>query len=383
MGLQGADSINTFFALLRSGMYGTPLPVSSLPEDIDWESVITLARKHVVFGIIIDSIQFLPERLRPSDTVYAKMNRFALGLIQTNMVLDRTVARLVAFFRQHGIDGVLLKGQGVARYYRMPQMRQSGDIDFYVGKTVYEKALRLCKEHLVGDSDPGDECEKHFGFNMSGVHVELHRLAARMYSPFRNRRFQNWIVGQLEHSPDRRVLPLGDTDVILPSYDFDAIYIFYHAWHHYLTGGIGLRQLCDWAMIFHTHAADIDVAALEENIRRLGLTRGWKLFACIAVGYLGVPADKMPLYDPAYDDKSEKILKEILVGGNFGYYSAANAPLMVQGTGFWDELGKVPAVTRYFLSLFPVIPFEATFLYFHRLFSGTMLSVKSAMRKKK
>lgn len=376
-----SHSVNTFFSLLRSGMYGLPLPESELPRNIDWETVIKLAQKHAVYGIIIDSVRFLPERLRPTGTVAAKMNRFALGLIQTNLILDKTVGRLVTFFKQYGINGVLLKGQGIARLYRMPQMRQSGDIDFYVGKKFYKKALDLCREKLIGDKDECNECEKHFSFTMDGVPIELHRLATRIYSPFRKNRFQKWIVEELEHSPNRRILTIGNTDVALPSYDFDAIFIFYHAWRHYITGGIGLRQLCDWAMIFHTHGGDIDWKRLKDNIARFGMTEGWKLFACIAVDHLGLSEDQMPLYDPSYLKKSEKILEEILDGGNFGYYTKESIRIRGHEYGFLYGLAKVPAITKYFISLFPLIPVEATFLFFNRLFNGAISCTKKSLHK--
>ncbi|MDE6278459.1 MAG: nucleotidyltransferase family protein [Paramuribaculum sp.] len=287
----------------------------------------------------------------------------------------------MAFFKQYGLEGVLLKGQGVARYYREPQMRHSGDIDFYVGRKNYKKAVALCKEKLIGDKGKWEKIGIHFTFKMRGVQIEIHRLASRMSSPFRNRRFQNWIVEQLEYSPDRRILTLDNTDITLPSYDFDAIFIFYHAWRHYIMGGIGMRQLCDWAMIFHTHAEDIDIPKLKHHIQRFGIIKEWQLFACIAVNHLGVPKDKIPLYDPSYSEKSEKIFQEIMDGGNFGFYTVANTRTPMLGYGLRHGLGKVRNITGYFISLFPLIPVEATFLYFHRLFHGTIDLIKRSRHK--
>lgn len=372
-------------------MYGFPVPESELPESIDWEAVVKLAKKHVVTGIIIESVQFLPERLRPSGDISAKMNRFALGLFRTNIILDNAVARLSSFLRQHGIDGVVLKGQGVARYYRMPQMRQSGDIDFYVGRERYEKAVELCRENLADDRNGSagniDEChadEQHFGFDMGGIRIELHRLASKMFSPLFNRRFQDWATRQLEHSPQRRMVILGDTEVTLPSYDFDAIYIFYHAWRHYIEGGIGLRQVCDWAMIFHSHASDIDTGRLKNDIRRFGLTKAWKLFACVAVSHLGVSPEKMPLYDPDFIEQSEKVLEKIMAGGNFGYYSEAYLRTRGYGlAGLHYGLNKVRNFTMSSISVFPLIPVEATFMLLNRLFYGTIDTVKRTISKGK
>lgn len=378
---EDTNNINTFFALLRSGLYGTPVPESELPDVIDWKAVISLARKHFVLGTIIESVQFLPVELRPSSQISAQMNRFAMGLIQTNLILENTVARLVNFFKQFGISGVLLKGQGVARYYRAPQMRQSGDIDFYVGTTVFKRAVNLCKQHLIKDNSECGEIVQHYDFKMDGVLIEIHRLASRIHTPFRRKWFKNWVTEELEYSSDRRTVRLGNTDVVLPSYDFDAIFIFQHAWHHFMSGGIGLRQLCDWAMIFHSHGNDIDYTSLVKNIRRFGMTKGWKLFACIVVDHLGVPADKMPLYDPSYTGKADKAFREIVSGGNFGYFSKAYAKK-------WDHLygarygwHKVRHITLRFFSLFRLTPVEATFMYLDRLYYGFRYTTMRALRK--
>lgn len=371
--LPDGRSNHIFFALLRSGMYGIPIPAAELPASINWKEVISLAKKQVVLGIIIDSIQLLPENLRPAPPLADKLNKFALGLIQANLVIEKTVGRLVEFFNQHNIKGVLLKGQGAGRYYRQPQMRHSGDIDFYVGKQAYKKASQLCREYLRDNNTKCSHNEHHFNFSMNGVPVELHHTASTIYTPARNRRFQQWTVEQLENSPARRTVLLGNVEVTLPSYDFDAIFIFYHAWRHFIMGGIGIRQLCDWAMIFHTHADDIDKEQLIEDIHRFGITEGWKLFACVAVRYLGASADKIPLYDSSYHKKAEKIFEEIMEGGNFGYHSAAHLRTKgYQQSGLRYGLLKVGNVTKYFLSLFPLIPLEATFLYLNRLYHGTI-----------
>ena len=370
-----------FFSLLRSGMYGTPIPEAELPDSIDWKSIIALARKYVVLGIIIDSVALLPEHLHPSASTMAKMNKFAIGLIQTNLILDRTAARLVTFLRKHDIEGVLLKGQGVARFYRQPQMRQCGDIDFYVGRKIYKKAVALCKAHLMKKGGDCHETDQHFDFTLDKVTIELHRIASRIYSPVRNAAFQKWVEEELEHSPERRTLTVGETDISLPPLDFDAIYIFYHAWRHLITGGIGMRQICDWAMIFHSKSEDIDKDKLVKNIRRFGMTVGWKLFACIAVRCLGVGAEKIPLYDPSFSKKADKVLEDILDGGNFGYYSKANMRTPIRGFGVKHALGKLRNFGEYYINLVPLIPVEATFILFNRLTVGTVSYLKRSKSK--
>lgn len=376
MMIHDANSTDIFLLLLRSGLYGTPIPEGRMPERIDWKAVVALAKKHFVLGTIIEAVPMLPEELRPSDTTVARMSKFAIGLIQTNIIMDKTAAHLVATLRRHGIEGVLLKGQGIARIYPKPQMRQSGDIDFYVGKRVYKKACDICRQYLVEDKSTCAETFQHFDFTLSGVTIELHRIASRIYSPVRNRRFQRWIISHLENSTSTRSLNIDGTEIHLPSLDFDAIFIFYHAWRHFIMGGIGMRQLCDWAMIFHAHADEIDTPRLIDNIHSFGMTTGWKLFACIAVHYLGIPRDKMPLYDPTFTAKSEKVLQDIIDGGNFGHFSKANTRVNTHGSTLAYGLGKARNVTEYFFSLFPLLPVEATFLYASRLYEGAIACFK-------
>ncbi|MDE7443226.1 MAG: nucleotidyltransferase family protein, partial [Muribaculaceae bacterium] len=123
-----SPNISIFFALLRSGMYGLPIPENQLPDHIDWKFILELANKHTVTGLIIDSIRHLPQSLRPDANLSAKLDEFALRLIRSNALLDRAAIKLVTFLSSHGINGVLLKGQGVARsYYPVPQLRQCGD----------------------------------------------------------------------------------------------------------------------------------------------------------------------------------------------------------------------------------------------------------------
>lgn len=363
-------SFDTFFALLRSGMYDTPIPEADMPDTIDWKPIIVMAQKHAVLGILIESIKFLPERLRPSASTSAKLSKYALGLIKTNQVLDNRASELVSFLKQHGITGVLLKGRGVAySYYKIPQTRQSCDIDLYVGKESYQKAADLCREHLADDKDACYETDRHFNFHFGGVEIELHFLSALIYNPLWNRRYQKWSVGQLEHSPSRRAIPVGNADITLPSYDFDAIFIFYHAWYHFITGGIGLRHLCDWAMILHSHSENIDTASLIRNLKRFGMTSGWKTFGCIAVRHLGVAEDKVPLFDPSYSKKAEKVFAQILEGGNFGFFSeeyigSPNKHDLQRG------ITVLRKITKDFIRNFPIIPVESTFLYLDGLSRG-------------
>ena len=111
------------------------------------------------------------------------------------------------------------------------------------------------------------------------------------------------------------------------------------------------------------------------------MTKGWKFFAYIAVRYLGLDKAKMPLYDPSVSKAAEKILDDILEGGNFGFYSKAHLRLGDQTrTGLKVGFGKLRNILSYFSTLFPLIPSEATILLFYRLAMGSFSFTKRSIR---
>ena len=101
----------------------------------------------------------------------------------------------------------------------------------------------------------------------------------------------------------------GKTQVFLPGYDCDAIYVFTHILQHFYKGGIGLRQVCDWCRLLWTFKDKLNLELLESQIRKAGLMSEWKAFGVFAVEYLGMPKEAMPFYSdsPKWSIKAKRI----------------------------------------------------------------------------
>ncbi len=106
-----------------------------------------------------------------------------------------------------------------------------------------------------------------------------------------------------------------------PAPDDDVIFIFSHIQQHFFRGGIGLRQICDWTRLLWTFRDSIDRNLLESRIREMRMMTEWKAFAALAVDYLGMSAEAMPLYDSSaqWKRKARRISAFILRVGNFGH----------------------------------------------------------------
>lgn len=318
-----SNTIEQFFALIRSGLWGGKAASSPFDGGADWEALLRLASMQSLTGIFADGAGTLPRELMPPAETARRLFVTVESIRRANRRLDTVLAELEAGLRREGIEGILLKGQGVARAYLNPELRMCGDIDLYPGKG--DAYLRCCEiVRSLGESEGReDESEKHFHFNRRGCSIEIHSHVMLAADPFVNRRLQRWTDEMLDDPSKLRHVEINGVEVNLPPVDFDAVFILQHIANHLLKGGIGLRQLCDWSRYLHVHAAEIDRARLGNNLRTLRLMNCWQLFGWLAVNRLGLPEAEMPFYSPRHEKRALRCLRIILRKGNFGHYDKA------------------------------------------------------------
>lgn len=318
-----SNTIEQFFALIRSGLWGGKAASSAFDGGADWEALLRLASMQSLTGIFADGAGTLPRELMPPAETARRLFVTVESIRRANRRLDAVLAELEAGLRREGIEGILLKGQGVARAYLHPELRMCGDIDLYPGKG--DAYLRCCEiVRSLGESEGReDESEKHFHFNRRGCSIEIHSHVMLAADPFVNRRLQRWTDEMLDDPSKLRHVEINGVEVNLPPVDFDAVFILQHIANHLLKGGIGLRQLCDWSRYLHVHAAEIDRARLGNNLRTLRLMNCWQLFGWLAVNRLGLPEAEMPFYSPRHEKRALRCLRIILRKGNFGHYDKA------------------------------------------------------------
>lgn len=318
-----SNTIEQFFALIRSGLWGGKAASSPFDGGADWAALLRLASMQSLTGIFADGAGTLPRELMPPAETARRLFVTVESIRRANRRLDTVLAELEAGLRREGIEGILLKGQGVARAYLNPERRMCGDIDLYPGKG--DAYLRCCEiVRSLGESEGReDESEKHFHFNRRGCSIEIHSHVMLAADPFVNRRLQRWTDEMLDDPSKLRHVEINGVEVNLPPVDFDAVFILQHIANHLLKGGIGLRQLCDWSRYLHVHAAEIDRARLGNNLRTLRLMNCWQLFGWLAVNRLGLPEAEMPFYSPRHEKRALRCLRIILRKGNFGHYDKA------------------------------------------------------------
>lgn len=308
-----------FFNILKYALWGSDdrLDASNLSRD-DVMVALRIAKAQTVLGIVANEVMqtsSLSCLLNEADK--AGLKRFVMSNLTTGQMLNNALINIVLELRKYGIEPVLLKGQGVAKYYPMPELRQCGDIDVYVGQDNFAKACVVIGEMSSPEDHQGDiPSLKHFHTRIGHAFIEIHRYTD-VYWPKRYDRVYQKISDAGMHS-DLVPLDFAGVPVMSPSVDFNVFFIFNHFWHHFIADGVGLRQLCDWVRLMHANHGKINLDYLSDVLGKMRLMKEWQVFGYIAVNTLGLPADEMPFYEPKYKKIADKVLELIMLEGNFG-----------------------------------------------------------------
>ena len=163
--------------------------------------------------------------------------------------------------------------------------------------------------------------------------------------------------------------------VFLPAPNEDVIFVFTHILHHYYIEGVGLRQICDWCRLLWTYRDKIDRKLLEKQIKEAGLLSEWRAFAALAVQYLDIPEEAMPMFGSrvqGFKGKADRIMEFVLESGNFGHNRQ-------QERSDNRLLGKIQAAwykMRDFICHARVFPLDSVKFFFHFVCDGVGLAME-------
>lgn len=315
--------------LLRSGLWEKePDGLSCFPlSETGWENVFRLARQQTVTGLVFQGLQYLPDDLLPSETLLLRWAAETDAIERRNQKMNAVLEALTTLFREQGLNPILQKGQGTARFYNQPLLRECGDIDFYFNNPrAWETALVCLRFQRIALQRQGDGS---LIYSWQGVDVEHHRRLFDLYNPF-----QQGIVNRLEERKGYRQIRLSPTSnevITVPSPFLELLLHNLHILKHALGRGIGLRQLCDMARAcYHLHE-EIDSKEMETVCRKLGLDRWSQLLHAFLIQELGLPEAGLPYRKTA--PTAQPLTDIVWRGGNFGQHNAK----LAQGYTGWQR----------------------------------------------
>ena len=310
------NTLNIFFELVRAGLWEKDVQLSSY-DTVDYQVVFRIAEEQSVIGLVAAGIDHVRD-VRVPQEVALQFVGSALQLEKRNQAMNVYVGKLIESLRRQDVYAILVKGQGIAQCYENPLWRAAGDVDLLLSDVNYEKAKKLLIP-IASEVGIEEKYGKHIGLEINSFAVELHgtqhcELSRRMDSVIDEVQNDVFCGGNV------RSWDCDGTTIFLPSPNNDVIFIFTHFLKHFFKEGVGLKQICDWCRLLYSYNVEIDIKLLEERLNRMRLISEWKAFAALAVEYLGIPSNKMPLYDSSnkWVGKASRICDYIIEVGNMG-----------------------------------------------------------------
>lgn len=367
-----------FYEILRSALWGGSVEV---PEGFtQWGAIMKLAKTQALVGLVAE-VLLTRRNLRDSlpDKFIVRLQDIPMTNMGMHSQMNMTLQLLVLTLRNVDIEPVLLKGQGLSKYYPTPELRQCGDIDIYVGEENYEKAydamLPIVSE-IENKSKIWDRM--HYDAMIGHVMVEVHHKADEIYSRKGAKLYKDIMAAGL--SKDLCPQRFGDIDVMTPSDTYNAFYIFGHLWRHFSSSGVGLRQFCDWACFLHTHVGKLDLPYLKKILGDLDFMKPWQVLGCFLVTELGLPEEEFPFYNKKYVSKVDSVREYVMTDGNFGVNILAGQE---KRRGYLH--GKWVTVKYYilrFARMFSIFPKHTIMRFYYMLRDGLSNSLKEIFKKK-
>ena len=387
-----------FFELILVAL-GRQTALSKVPTEAEWRRLLEQARKQTLVGVCFSGIEKLPAEQRPPKELIMQWFALTRQIEERNRLMDQRTAFATKYFRESGFLTWVLKGQGIARLYRLevkspsptlpvgardlksggsnPSIdlrlrRQSGDIDVWLkplsGSPRGGEGIEFCDERLNVESRESNAKRKNgdvrqriyefakrndaegklHGVNYHHVHyhlfddaeVEVHIYPGYLHNPFLNRRLHSFF----------ETYPPTDESTT-PSLTFNLVYILLHIYNHLLGHGVGLRQVMDYYFVLRTQngrwnmddgrceagAVEKEYEEARKWIEKLGMRRVAGAVMWVMQEVFGLEKEYM-LYEP--DEKEGRfLLQEICQTGNMGHYDQRH----------WGSLNT--PVSRFFYNL--------------------------------
>lgn len=312
------SSIKSFFALVKTGLWADANHNHgvNLNEKVDWDEVYQLAGEQSVVGLVLAGLE--RTNVKPPQELLLQWIGEVQIIEQTNITMNKFVAKLIENLRKEDVYAILVKGQGIAQCYGKPLWRASGDVDLLLSDSNHRKAISYLIP-LSSSYKNGGNYSKEYAVTIDDWMIELHG-SLRTGLSGRVDKEVDAVQRDVFFNGSIRSWNNGNTQIFLPSPDNDVFFVFTHfIKHFYKEGGVSIRQLCDWCRLLWTYKDSLDYGLLESRIRKAGLMSEWNAFASLAVEYLGMPAEAMPLYssDKKWKKKAKKIAAFILKGGEW------------------------------------------------------------------
>lgn len=362
------DIEHLLFYFLRRGLWGRADTDDVNVDDGAWDKLFLLSCRHAVTPLVADGIALTS--LRPPQELWQQWIAMSLRIEIINERMARCGELLVNWLADENISASVFKGTSVARWYPEPLHRGNGDIDIVVnngwdrlgrlflcygipffyetGEIIVEQPEAFAPFVSVAEANKGVRNI----FTLPGnepYRIEFHYACESLYNPFADARLKRM------SGHEASLCTNGSFCLSSDAPEFYLSCLILHLRRHVLSYGIGLKQVCDVAVMLRR--ANLDITRLESLLRRLG---AWR-FSRVLFSFVEIYLYGMPVPSRRVSDKDVALLYSIFMDDGYvlkiqredmGRRESSSAMRIVHNGWFW---------IRRSIRLFRLMPAEAFF----------------------
>ena len=374
--------------LFRCAVHGEEAePISS-----DAESVLKLAERQGVWTVVFPVVKKLYEKDSSilSAEKIAKYDRRFINNISIELRRKIAVRSMLGMLEKEGIKCCILKGEILAELYAVPETRISSDTDILLeNPDLEEKVCDIMEKHgfdvMARPSTSNHAMCRSAATGLVEFHLTMHdELMEDVWFNKLNEK----------NEPTRRHVSTDGGEITTLGYTDGAVFVALHFIKHFLSAGVGIRQLMDVLLYIRQYRNEIDQKRFNQIMKDLKYDRFLKTCAKIGEKFLGIKAEEIFEFceDKGFSPDEDLIcavLSDIEDGGLFGHddekreefyklYTEARFARFKDGS--YDEYmknwGHVPVLKRLFPSyramqaeyrILKKHPSLLPFMYAHRI----------------
>lgn len=275
---------------------------TNLDTNVDWLSILQMAKKHQVQGIIYYQCKdMLPDNIRETleeaylSTTYYYVNRKNL------------MGEITSAFCQSDLPFFSVKGYEVARYYPIPALRTMGDCDIVVHRTDVPRAVQLLQQ--LGYTGSKTITLQQWGCKKNGMHFEIH----------------DKLVQEGEYATQVQAEFFNNYDLYLKDGALDSsfhfMFLLMHLRKHFLNRGVGIRQFMDLAAMIKNNDS-LNWIWIEDKLACLDLLKFAHVCYALVESWFDISAPVE--YIGVEKEFAEQVALKVLADGVFGFNNRDN-----------------------------------------------------------
>lgn len=301
------------FSLLRAALFEeeTDKKLFASLSEKEWRMLFRISKHQGILAIVYDVVSKLSKELQPPRNIKLQWALSVEGVENRYTIQRKTSAFLAELWAESGIQTIVMKGLAIGTYYPNPAHRECGDLDCFLTTGAipitcdgHEQGNQIAErlEAKVNRNDYKDTVIRY-----RGLMVENHSF----FLPIRGSRKTKSLERHLRKVALRgKISYVSDTKLIVPSPDFNALFLSMHGLNHFISEGIRLRHILDWALLLKTEQNCIDWEEFYHWTDKMHLTRFVDALTTISVEHFGLQVTNSAIHTTS--PYAERILHDTL-----------------------------------------------------------------------